>query len=272
MLGHIVTVAVAAILALGASVSSSRAELQMQSSMDHWCKPAKVTGHTILRWKAPESCQNDCFTWRLTCSSGKHVTLQSLINPTTTKGQWTFHSWAPWSITVYVVAIVGYAAIALVGTEMLLLQLVLNGVLVSYAGYAAWAWYAGVTGNPWGASAEFDRLIVLNGYVYAAIMAVFFIVNMPAVRRGLEYFFFRYTVEPGGLPVLWPRHPAHAQALRAALTPHLHEFIDPRETIDHYRRETDKARALREKLDAYTAFIRAVVKRERMRVNFDTER
>lgn len=258
-------------LTLCLGVNSSRAELEMQSSLDEWCMPAKAAGHTILRWKAPNSCHDDCFTWLLTCTSGKQVMMQSMINPATTQGQWTFHSWAPWSLIVYVVAIVGYAAIALVGAEILVLQLVLNSLLVSYAGYAAWAWYAGVTGNPWGAWAEFDRLFILNGYVYAAIMGFFFIVNLPAARRGLEHFFFRQAADRGGLPMVWPGHPAHAEATRAALMPHLFEFADPRETIEHYRRETDKARAVREKLDAYTALMRAVMKRDRMRHHFNNE-
>src|SRR5674476_230171 len=53
MLRSVILIVAVALLALCASVETSRAELQMRSSMDDWCQPAKATGHTILRWKAP---------------------------------------------------------------------------------------------------------------------------------------------------------------------------------------------------------------------------
>ncbi len=53
--------------------------------------------------------------------------------------------------------------------------------------------------------------------------------------------------------------------MRAALMPSLHEFIDPRETASHYRRETNRVRALREKFDADAALAEAVIRRNRAR-------
>src|SRR5665213_2036817 len=113
-------------LTLCAGVNSSRAELQLQPTMEQKCQPAKPAGHSVVRWKAQHSCSNDCFTSQLTCTNGKKVSLQSAINPDTTQLQWTIFNWAPWSLVVYLLALLGYATLATIGTELLVPQLVLN--------------------------------------------------------------------------------------------------------------------------------------------------
>jgi len=70
---------------------------------------------------------------------------------------------------------------------------------------------------------------------------------------------------------MWPGYPPHAAAMSAALMPHLYEFIDPQETASHYRRETERVRALREKFDAEAALAEAVIRRERWRNQFNDQ-
>ena len=253
------------LLSLCASVESSNAGQLLQSNMERWCRPAAPTTYSIQNWRQPKSCSNDCFVWRLTCSNGKAVTLQSQIHPGTTEVQWMFFKWAPWSFLLYMLPIVAYIWFALIGAQMLLPSLAFNTLFLGYAAYAAWCWHASVTGNPWGAWVGLERAIFLNPYIYGGAVAVFLIFNLPAVVRALEHFFYRHSMATGTAPALWPGHPSYATTMQAALMPHLHEFIDPHETVAHYRRQTEQAQALKDKLDADVALAEALIRRERMR-------
>ena len=64
-----------------------------------------------------------------------------------------------------------------------------------------------------------------------------------------------------------PGDPMHATTMSAALTPHIHEFIDPADTASHYRRQTERLHALREKFDAQTALAELVVIRHQRAQN-----
>jgi hypothetical protein len=243
----------------------------MQSGMNAWCQPAKATSHTITRWKAPNSCRNDCFTWRLTCSNGKHVMLESAVSPATTQGQKAFYDWAPWSFLLYLLPFLALFGLATLGAQRLEVLLLLDGVVLIYATVAAWCFYGAVTGNPWGTTVALQRAVFLNPYVYFPVIGLAVLLNLPAVWGGFEILFYRPRREIVGPLAMWPGYPPHAASMSAALMPHLYEFIDPRETASHYRRETDRVRALREKFDAEAALAQAVIRRERWRNQFNDQ-
>ena len=124
------------------------------------------------------------------------------------------------------------------------------GLVLIYGTVAARCFYGAVTGNPRGTTVAFEQAVFLNPYVYFPVIGLAVLLNLPAVWRGFETLFYRHRPEIVGPPAMWPGYPPHAAAMSAALMPHLYEFIDPRETASHYRRETDRVRALREKFDA----------------------
>ena len=135
---------------LCASVESSRADLHYQSNMEARCRPANPTTHSILRWKHPDACGNDCFVWRLVCSNGRHHDLQSKFSPASTKAQIAFYDWAPWSFLLYLLPFLALFGLAALGAQRLELLLLLDGLVLTYATVAAWCFYDAVTGNPWG--------------------------------------------------------------------------------------------------------------------------
>jgi len=133
---------------------------------------------------------------------------------------------------------------------------------------AAWSLYSSITGNPWGRWVEEERLFLLNPYVYGAILIAFLVINLRAVRRGLEVFLYRHTPDSGFAPVILAADPMHATAMSAALMPNVYEFIDPAETASFYRRQTEHLRAVREKLDAQTALAESVIRNRRAQNRF----
>jgi len=256
---------------LCSSVESSRADLHYESSMEARCRPANPTTHSILRWKHPDACGNDCFVWRLVCSNGRHHDLQSKFSPASTKAQIAFYDWAPWSFLIYLLPFLALFGLAALGAQRLEVPLLLNGLVLTYATVAAWCFYDAVTGNPRGTTVAFEQAVFLNPYVYFPVIGLAVVLNLPAVWRGFETLFYRHRPEIVGPPAMWAGYPPHAAAMSAALMPHLYEFIDPRETASHYRRETDRVRALREKFDAEAALAEAVIRRERWRNQFNDQ-
>lgn len=81
--------------------ASSRAELQLQPRMQATCWPASPASYTILRWKPRDTCTNDCFVSRLTCTNGKSYELASKVHPATTDFQMALSNWMPWSLLLY---------------------------------------------------------------------------------------------------------------------------------------------------------------------------
>jgi hypothetical protein len=259
------------VLPLCTSVESSRADLYFERNMEASCRPAHPTTHSILRWKHRDACGNDCFVWRLVCSNGRHHDLQSQFSPASTQAEIAFYQLAPWSFLIYLLPFLVYFGLAAIGAQRLELLLLLDGLVLIYATVAAWCFYAAVTGNPWGATAAFERLVFLNPYVYFTVIGLAVLPNLPAVWRGFENLFCRHRPEIAVAPAMWPGYPAHAAAMSAALMPHLYEFIDPRETASHYRRETERVRALKEKFDAQAALAEAIIRRERLRHQFNDQ-
>jgi hypothetical protein len=264
-------VAAVALLALCASVESSRADLYFERTMEEWCWPAKPTTHGILRWKHHDACGNDCFVWRLVCSNGRHHDLQSKLSPASTQAQIAFYQLAPWSFLLYLVPFLALFGLAALGAQRLELLLLLDGLVLTYATMAAWCFYGAVTGNPWGTTVALERAVFMNPYVYFPVIGLAVLLNLPAVWRGIETLFYRHRPEIAVAPAMWPGYPPHAAAMSTALMPSLYEFIDPRETASHYRRETDRVRALKEKFDAQAALAEAIIRRERWRHQFNDQ-
>ena len=265
VLRWVILIVAVALSGLFASVESSRADLYFESNMEAWCRPANPVSYRILRWKAPGTCSKDCFVWRLTCSNGKTQDGQSGIHPTTTKWQMALFNGAPWSFLLYLLPFVVYFGLAAIGAQLLEPLLAIDGLVLTYATAAAWFFYATVTGNPWGTTVWFEQAVFLNPYVYFSVIVLAVLLNLPAVWRGLDIVFFNYSPEISPAPAAWPGDPLHAAAMRAALMPSLHEFIDPGEVASHYRRETERVRALKKKFDAEAALAEAVIRRNRAR-------
>jgi hypothetical protein len=248
-------------------VEPARAELHLQSKIEAACGPVAPVTQTLLRWKS--SCaNNDCFAWRLTCANGKNYDMQSKLHPATTELQNTFYEWVPWSFLLYLLPFLIYAALAVVGSDAPVLWAALNAGFVGYGLCAAWSLCASITGNPWGPWSEEERVLFLNPYSYGAVLVAFALINLSAVRRGLETFLYRHAPDSGFAPVVMPTHSMHAAAMSAALMPNIYEFVDPAETASYYRRETEQLRAVREKLDAQTALAESVIRNRRARNRF----
>jgi hypothetical protein len=263
MRNAIFTIVLVCLVMCGIS-ASAYADLKFQSSNEAICRPGVPVTQTLIKWKS--ACMNDCFVWRLTCSNGKNVVMQSTVHPATTDLQDAFYEWAPWSFVLYLLPFLIYAGLAVVGSEAILLWSTLNAVFVGYALCAAWSLYSSIISNPSGQWIEEERLLFLNPYAYGTVVLAFVLINLTAMLRGLEVFLYRHA--PGSGLVVLPTHPMHATAMSAALMPNIYEFVDPAETASYYRRETEHLRAVREKLDAQTALAESVIRNRRARNRF----
>jgi hypothetical protein len=254
-----------ALVALGGSISTGRAELVFQQHISDLCRPAAVRTIGITQWKAPGTCTNDCFVWRLTCTNGRVQVRQSAISPWTTGLQLVVANWAPWSLAVYILPFVVLFVMAAFGARSAWLLSTINFVVCSYLGWAAWCFYAAVVGDPWGRWVEFENAVLLNPYIYFPVVVFTVLMNGGAFLRGMEIFFSRHPADALVANALWAGHPIHAEHMRAALMPNIYEIANPGETTSYYRRETEKVRALKEKLDADAALAESVIRRERAR-------
>lgn len=255
-------------LLLGCTATPALAQLQLQPTLDATCKPAAPAFVTVLKWK--ESCpRTGCFTSRVTCTNGLTTEIHSSIHPGTTVLESAFYTWAPWSFLIYLLPLVLYAALALVGSELLPLCIVLNTAFLGYFLAAAWALYGSITENPWGAWAEQEHLLLLNPYVFGAALFAFLLANAGAVRRGVEYFFFQYPPEPAYAAIAMMAHPQHAAYAASSLQPNIYEFIEPEQAAAFYRQQTEHLKAAREKLDAETALAKSIIRNRRARDEFN---
>ncbi len=259
-------------LMLCAGTVSSRAELQLQSKMDAMCRPASPTNHSILRWKPRDTCTNDCFVSRLTCSNGKTFELQSKFHPATTEFQMVFYNWAPWSVLIYLLPFVAIVGVATIGSRLTAPLLVLNVLLVTYAATAAWSLHASITGNPRGEGAWLEQALFLNPYSFGAFSFLFIVANLLPIWRVLENLSYRHSADAVIVPSFVQEYRTDATFMRAALMPNIYEFVDPRETTTQYQRDTERLRAFKDKLDAETAFAEAYIRRERTRNHLNEHR
>ncbi len=248
-------------LTLCGSIVSARAELLLQSKMEAICRPSAPAAYSIERWKRQGACTNDCFVSRLKCSNGKTFELQSAVHPGTTQIQMLLYNWAPWSFIFFLLPFCIIVGLATAGSNIFRPLLAVNVLVVAYAIFAALFFYVSIIGNPWSEWAWLESLLFRNPYSFGTIMFFFLVVNLPAVWRSLEDFFYRHAA----MPAIVPFNRMHAAGMHAALMPNIYEFVDPRETTSYYERETDRLRAYKEKLDAQTALARAYLRHQRTR-------
>jgi hypothetical protein len=249
--------------------ASSRAELQLQPRMQATCWPASPTRYTILRWKPRDTCTNDCFVSRLTCTNGKSYELVSKVHPATTDSQMAFSNWMPWSLLLYLLPFLIIISIATIGSGAAVPLLILNVCFVTYAAAAAWLFYASITGNPRDEWAWLKQLLFLNPYAFGGFLLLFLIVNLRPIWRLLDGLFYRHPHGTVVAPVMWAAYPHHSASMHAGLMPNIYEFVDPRETTSYYHREADRLRAFKDKLNAETAYAQAYMRRERARNQFN---
>lgn len=247
-------------LMLCAGTVSSRAELHLQPRMDAACHPAAATGYTILHWKPGGACPSGCFVSRLTCANGKTTHFTSAVHPGTTQWQAAFHAWMPWSLALLVLPFLLAGVVAALRTRVVVPLMAANILILSYIAAAGWALDASITANP--RAAWLDQLLFLNRYGVALAALLFVLINARPVWAALESLCYRHDGD-AALAVL-RQYPWQALG-QPPRPPQLYEFIDPRETADHYRRETERLHAYRQKLDAETAFAEAYIRRERTR-------
>jgi len=233
--------------------------------MNELCRPAAARTVGILLWKAPRACTNDCFVWRLTCTDGRIHDRQSAVSPWTTRLQLFVANTAPWSFAAYMLPFVGLFVLAAFGARSAWLLSAINVFVCSYLGWAAWCFYTAVAGNPWGRWVGFENAIVLNPYVYFTVVGLTALINVRAFFRGIELLFLRHPAEPVVALALWADQPVDADALHAAMTHDLEESLHPDRSIYYYRRQTDKAHALKALLDADARLAEAAIRRERAR-------
>jgi hypothetical protein len=256
-------------LILFASAVPGRAEPQLQPRMQAACWPASPASYIILRWKPRDTCTNDCFVSRLTCTNGKSYELTSKIHPATTEFQFTFSNWMPWSLLLYLLPLLIIVGITTVGSGAAVPLLIANACLMTYAAVAAWLFHASITGNPRDEWVPLKQALFLNPYAFGLLLLLFLIVNVVPIWRLLDGLFYRHPHGAVVAPIMWAGYPHHAASMHAGLMPNLYQFVDPREATSSYHRETDRLRAFKEKLDAETAFAQAYMRRERTRNRLD---
>jgi hypothetical protein len=110
---------------------------------------------------------------------------------------------------------------------------------------------------------------VINPYAYGAVLVIFLLVNLPVLLCGLVAFLYRRPADPVIGSGILPADQMHAATIARALMPNVHELVDPAETVAHYRRQTERLQALKEKLDAQTALAEAVIRNHRARNYFN---
>jgi len=251
-----------ALLVVAVPTQASSAELYLQGRIERTCGPATPTGIVVHHWKS--TCpSDDCFSWRLSCSNGARHELHSAEHPGTTVLEHTFYAWAPWSLALCMVPFLLYSGLALLGAERRVLVAAINVAFLGYFLAAGAALYVSIIGNPWGNWSEAQRIAFLNPYAFGGILVAFLLINLAAVCRGVEFLFFAHTPHPayGALMVL--ADPFQANRAGGSFMPNLYELIDPIQTAEHYRRETELLNAQRDKLDAQRSFAESYLRARR---------
>jgi hypothetical protein len=237
---------------------AARAEVKTASKIEPACQTAAAQ-ISILRWKARPYCSGDCFLTRYSCAGGKYVDVASALHPTTTALQLSFYHAAPWSILLGLLPFLIVAGVSTVASAVAVPLLALNVLFLSYLTTTLVLLYASITGNPFGEWVWLERLAFLNPYAFGAASILFVIVNLPPVWRAMEDAFFRQ----GSASFIAPPIVADANTLLRFGS------IDPRESTLFFRRETDRLRAAKDRLDAETAFTHAFLRRARSQHDFN---
>jgi hypothetical protein len=110
---------------------------------------------------------------------------------------------------------------------------------------------------------------VIDPYAYGAVLVIFVLINLPVLLRGLVAFLHRHRADAVIGSGILPADRMHAATIARALMPNIYELVDPAETVAHYRRETERLQALKEKLDAQTALAESVIRNQRARNHFN---
>lgn len=109
----------------------------------------------------------------------------------------------------------------------------------------------------------------IDPYAYGALLIIFVLINLPVLLRGLVASLHRHPADAAIGSGILPADRMHAAAMAKALMPNIYELVDPPGTVAHYRRETERLQALKEKLDAQTALAEAVIRNHRARNHFN---
>ncbi len=246
------------LFALCLSGLAVRAEVKTASKIEPACQTAAAQ-ISILRWKPRPHCTGDCFVTRYSCVGGKYVDVASALHPATTPLQLSFYHAAPWSILLGLLPFLAIVVISTVASAVAVPLLALNVLFLSYVTTTLTLLYASISGNPFGEWVWLERLLFLNPYAFGAVSLLFVIANLPPVWRGMEDAFFRQS----GAAFIAPPIVADGNTLLRFGS------IDPRESTLFFRRETDRLRAAKDRLDAETAFAHAFLRRARSQHDFN---
>ena len=253
--------AIALLLLVGPSAVPARAELQLQPIMTAVCRPAAPRWYTLGKWS--QMCAHgDCFAWRLRCTDGASFTMHSAMHPGTTALEARFHAWAPWVYAVYMLPLVLYAALAIIGAGSPPAVALLNMIFLGYFFAAAVALDSSISGNPWSPWAPL-RDLLLNGYGYIGALAAFVLVSAAAAWRGIEFLFFPLRADAAAGGALLFVDGGRARNASQLLMPSIDEFVDPAHMAAHYRRQTAYLNAQREQFEAQCALAETYLRLQR---------
>ena len=251
-----------ALLVVAVPTQASSAELYLQGRIERTCGlPATPTGIVVHHWKS--TCpSDDCFWWRLPCSNGARHELHSAEHPGTTVLEHTFYAWAPWSLALCMVPFLLYSGSRSSGPSAssgCRHQRGLSRLLSGRGRRAVREHYWEPVGN-W---SEAQRVAFLNPYAFGGILSPFCSSTWPRFAGESSSYFFVHTPHPayGALMVL--ADPFQANRAGGPFMPNLYELIDPRQTAEHYRRETELLKAQRDKLDAQRSFAESYLRARR---------
>ena len=240
----------------------AKAELIYQNNLASSCKPAAARAIGLTSWKGA-ACTSKCFVWRLTCSDGRTQLFASDHNPWTTSLQGRFYEYAPWSVVAYFAPIALILIAACIG-GMSVLGFICNAGTVPYLSIAAARYYASVKSDPFSQFAVFFEETLFKPYFYFPVLAFFFLSNLPALIRFIQ----SVLPHPAArviAPALDAGAPIDIDATIAALTPDFNQCIQPTHSTRYYRRQTEKAFALKKQVEADADLAKAVIRRERIR-------
>jgi hypothetical protein len=191
----------------------------------------------------------------LACSNGKTITAQSSLHPQTSRLQYSFYSWAPWSIAAFMFPFLAFVGIAVLGSRFHAAVVTLNGLFLGYALYGALYFHSSVTGDPGNGRFALAATPYFDPLVFVAVTAVFVTANAGAFWDGCRTIF--------GMPLAVESPSISPAAMSVALMPSVYEIDDPNRTAEFYRRETEKLLAAKSHLQAQTRRARAYLKAER---------
>jgi hypothetical protein len=217
----------------------------MQSRYEALCHPSAPKSVEVQNWKPRELCAGDCFTAKLTCSSGKSYRFATELNPTVSAREATLYRSGAWLFPLVALAVLLIAIGIGIVSGSPALSLLINAPFLLYAISTMTAVYQHVGGNPSGGGAGLWP-ILLNEYLIVSMVVLFLAVNLSVLWRALDILFYR--------------HPAEIAIAPTTLMPINRHFVDvgsPRASAAFYHQEARRFDALREKFDAQARFFRA---------------